>query len=269
VHLSIITINLNNRNGLAKTIVSIIEQVSNDYEFIVIDGGSYDGSKELLQSYGQSITYWVSEPDNGIYHAMNKGIAKATGEFCLFVNSGDILFNKHVIKDICKCDLNAEIISGHTYVGKSGTELQFVKAQEKISFYTFYNHTILHQSTLIKTALFRTVGYYNENLSIVADWEFLLKALFIHRCKYKSINVTLSVFDNSGISSDPGNFGISRLERDMVLNEYFPLFLSDYQLLRPHSTFLFLGNLQRNRFSFTVFTFFSRAINWVFKLKKR
>ena len=78
--LSIITVNYNNREGLQRTIDSVVSQTFRDFEWIVIDGGSTDGSKELIKQYADHFSYWVSEPDKGIYNAMNKGILKATGE---------------------------------------------------------------------------------------------------------------------------------------------------------------------------------------------
>ena len=98
--LSIITINYNNKNGLQKTIDSVISQTFKDFEWIIIDGGSTDGSKELIEKYSQHITYWVSEPDKGIYNAMNKGIKVAKGEYLFFLNSGDYLVQPNTINQI-------------------------------------------------------------------------------------------------------------------------------------------------------------------------
>ena len=107
--LSIITINYNNFEGLNRTLKSVINQNLKNFEYIVIDGGSTDGSKELIEKYADKISYWVSEPDRGIYHAMNKGIVKASGEYLLFMNSGDLFYNNfilnEVIDDISKYDL--------------------------------------------------------------------------------------------------------------------------------------------------------------------
>ena len=91
--LSIITINYNNLEGLKRTVESVINQTSKEFEYIVIDGGSNDGSGAYIESKSEHIDYWVSEPDKGIYNAMNKGIAKASGEYLLFLNSGDHLFS--------------------------------------------------------------------------------------------------------------------------------------------------------------------------------
>ena len=95
---SIITVNYNNKEGLRKTIESVISQTFRDFEYIVIDGGSSDGSAELLKEYSDKITYWVSEPDKGIYNGMNKGIAKATGDYLNFMNSGDCFYDQQVLK---------------------------------------------------------------------------------------------------------------------------------------------------------------------------
>lgn len=90
---TIITVNYNNLEGLKRTIPSVLSQTFHDYEYIVIDGGSTDGSKEYIESQQQGLTYWVSERDKGIYPAMNKGIAQAHGEYCIFMNSGDHFFS--------------------------------------------------------------------------------------------------------------------------------------------------------------------------------
>jgi len=267
--LSIITVNLNNCIGLEKTIVSVLNQNFKQFEFIVIDGNSNDSSKGLLDKYSDSIDYYSSEPDSGIYNAMNKGIHRAKGEFCLFINSGDILYNDQVLTDIFNQNLTADIITGNAYVREKGKNFQFVKAPEKISFYTFFQHTILHQATLIRTSIFDQIGYYTENLKIVADWEFFVKALFLHNFLHQTICITISVFDNTGISMQPKNFHISWQEREEVLKEYFPYFISDYKLLQPHSTFVFLQNIQKNTFLLHFFIIKSKIINKMFKIFKR
>ena len=110
--LSVITINYNNKNGLIKTINSVINQTYKDFEFIIIDGGSTDGSLEVIQEYSGQINYWVSEPDNGIYHAMNKGIVMAKGEYCNFMNSGDCFFDEQVLKNAFSHNLSVDIFIG-------------------------------------------------------------------------------------------------------------------------------------------------------------
>ena len=111
--LSIITVNLNNRDGLLRTIESVISQTFKDFEWIVIDGGSTDGSKELIEQYADHFAYWVSEPDTGIYNAMNKGIKMAKGEYMQFLNSGDFLRSSTILYDVFSIMPKADIIYGN------------------------------------------------------------------------------------------------------------------------------------------------------------
>ena len=110
--LSIITINYNNLEGLKKTIESVCSQTYRDYEWIVIDGGSTDGSRELIEENKSHIHYWVSEPDNGIYHAMNKGIAQAKGDYCQFLNSGDYYIAPNTLQQVFSHDELADVNYG-------------------------------------------------------------------------------------------------------------------------------------------------------------
>ena len=94
---SIITVNFNNKEGLLKTIESVIHQTFRDFEFIIIDGGSTDGSVDVLKEYSSQINYWVSEPDGGIYQGMNKGLRQAKGDYVNFMNSGDCFYSASVL----------------------------------------------------------------------------------------------------------------------------------------------------------------------------
>lgn len=111
--LSIITINRNNCAGLSRTMDSVIRQTCKDFEWILIDGASTDGSVDLIRQNKQHITYWVSEPDKGIYNAMNKGLQQAHGEYCLFLNSGDWLAQNSTIAEVLP------ILSGDIFVARS------------------------------------------------------------------------------------------------------------------------------------------------------
>lgn len=97
---SIITVNFNNAVGLERTIESVVRQPKELYEYIIIDGGSTDGSVEIIKKYEQYVTYWTSEKDNGIYDAMNKGIKEASGDFCNFLNSGDCYHDARVLSNL-------------------------------------------------------------------------------------------------------------------------------------------------------------------------
>ena len=108
--ISIITVNYNDKDGLEKTIKSVLNQENTVFEYLVIDGNSADGSKDVIEKYKDKIDYWVSEPDSGIYNAMNKGILAATGDYLLFLNSGDWLYENDSIANVDKLILESKDI---------------------------------------------------------------------------------------------------------------------------------------------------------------
>jgi glycosyltransferase involved in cell wall biosynthesis len=239
--LSIITINYNNLEGLKRTVQSVVNQTWQELEYIVIDGGSTDGSVAFLASSSDTIDYCVSEPDNGIYNALNKGIQKATGEYLLFLNSGDHFYSDEVLANNVYHLVNYDIIAfdihmlglGHDFIHKHPDELLF-------SF--LFEETFAHQSVLIRRTLFDTVGRYDENLKIVADWKFFIHAIASGHT-YKSVHEVLSVFYFDGISATAeGTFTRIR-EREKVLQEEFPLYYKDYKLLQKQKELL-----EMNRF---------------------
>jgi glycosyltransferase involved in cell wall biosynthesis len=181
--LSVITINLNNIIGLQKTIESVISQTFKDFEWIVIDGGSTDGSKELIEKYADHISYWVSEPDKGIYNAMNKGIHVAKGEYIEFLNSGDIYFNEKTLENVNRHLSNSDIIYGSAIIRRDGKDIRIHMQRDICSFYDLVKKPINHQSSFIKKELFEKYGNFDENFSGVEDTEFL------YRIKRKGISI--------------------------------------------------------------------------------
>jgi glycosyltransferase involved in cell wall biosynthesis len=217
--ISIITINKNNKQGLLNTLQSIIGQNFDDYELIIIDGASTDGSKEIIGSFAGKINYWVSEEDNGVYQAMNKGIDNANGKYCLFLNSGDILKNENSLSCLCKTEYDEDIIYGN--IEQEGKTIIF---PDTITLYTLRWGTLPHPATLIKKQLFHLTGKYNEQYKIASDWEFWLKAIIIKGCSYKHIDSTIAVVEQAGISATT-NFD----EGYKILYSLFPKrILDDY-----------------------------------------
>ena len=222
IKVSIITINYNNKVGLKKTIESVIKQDFNSFEFIVIDGGSTDGSYDVIQEYKNCIDYWVSESDKGIYNAMNKGIAIAKGEYCNFMNSGDCFYDNSVLRSIFsnKREELCDIIAGNTYW------TEWVKAPSNITMDFMFNGTICHQCTFIKRYLLLK-HYYDENLKIVSDRKFFIQTLIFENCSYEAIDVNVVIYDLNGYSSN--NRTLSDLEYQQVLEELIPSrILEDY-----------------------------------------
>lgn len=225
---SIITINLNNGVGLEKTIKSVICQSYCDFEFIVIDGGSTDHSLDVIHKYSDSITYWISEPDKGIYNAMNKGVAKAHGDYCLFINSGDELYDENVLDVISKYGDTNDIIVGKTI--SKNSELLFLPPSRDITLYHLYSSTVPHQSSFIKTKLLRLFPY-DETLKIVSDWKFFVQTIIVKECSVIFVDVVVAIFDMEGVSTtNPEKMWI---EKESVLSKmYSSRLLADYKLMK-------------------------------------
>lgn len=224
--LSIITINYNNFSGLKKTITSVLAQTFKDFEYIIIDGGSTDGSKELIEQYIDNLTYWVSEKDNGIYHAMNNGIKVANGEYLWFLNSGDWLCNSSVVETFIKDTNNIDIIYGNWYHSYSDGRVFKDVFPDLITFnFLAFEYSLPHQASLIKKSLFDKVGLYDEQLSMVSDWKFYLHAIFVEQCSYMHKDLFVVYYNKEGFSSDPDNDEIQQRERKSVLEKHFKNFL--------------------------------------------
>lgn len=174
---SIITINYNNREGLRKTIESVIHQTFHDYEFIVIDGGSTDGSADVLKEYDRRITYWVSEKDSGIYNAMNKGISKATGEYLNFMNSGDSFYASDILDKVSSYQYDTDFIVGKDFHYNQELQKGHASIQPpRTTMIHFFMATLDHQSTFIKRELFEN-SPYDETHRLVSDWIFFTEKI--------------------------------------------------------------------------------------------
>lgn len=217
--LSIITINYNNRNGLQKTIDSVVSQSFNDYEWIVIDGGSNDGSREILEQYCDHFTYWCSESDRGIYNAINKGLSHATGEYIQFLNSGDWLYSKDVIeKAFSIIDGKNDIYYGDYVQVNDNNRFNPITLPEELGFCFFPYNNICHQATFYRRSLFDN-NPYDESFSIVSDWAMNLKLLFEGRT-FKHLNQFIAYYDNQGKSAATGQK--HHLERTAAFEKYVP-----------------------------------------------
>ena len=226
---SIITINYNNNIGLSHTIKSVVSQSYRDFEFIIIDGGSVDGSVDTIKENDKQIDYWISEKDRGIYHAMNKGIAQAHGEYCIFLNSGDCFYDNNVLDNVAILGVEEDILVGKI-VSEKDNKYLFAPPSRPISLYYLYSGTVPHQSSFIKTELLRLYPY-DEQLKIVSDWKFFVQAIVIHNCSIRYVNVNVARFDTCGVStSNPDKMW---KEKEKVLSELFPpRVLADYQYMK-------------------------------------
>lgn len=226
---SIITINYNNADGLRRTIKSVLAQTSSNYEYIVIDGGSTDGSLDAIKEYSTSISYWISERDNGIYHAMNKGIAQAHGDYCIFMNSGDCFYENTVLEAIERSNANEDIIVGKVFVEKQGVIISpFPKGE--LTFYHLYSGSIPHQGSIIRTDLLKKYPY-DETLKISSDWKFFVQTMILDNCSVRFIDEYVAIYDMNGFSSE--NPQLMREEKEKVLKDIFPpRVLEDYKRMK-------------------------------------
>lgn len=228
--LSIITINYNNCAGLSRTMDSVIRQTCKDFEWILIDGASTDGSVDLIRQNKQHITYWVSEPDKGIYNAMNKGLQQAHGEYCLFLNSGDWLAQDSTIAEVLP------ILSGDIFVARSLYHNGQKKAgqsrylsSETFALSTLARVSLPHQSTFIRTTLLRQAGGYDESYRLLADWAFFMQMAINNSAEFFFSDICTSVYDTSGLSATQKELFADERKRVMAIIP--PFFRKDIPLV--------------------------------------
>jgi glycosyltransferase involved in cell wall biosynthesis len=219
---SIITICLNNEQGLARTSKSIHKQTYKDFEWIVVDGFSIDNSVAIAKQ-NPVLTHLISEPDDGIYHAMNKGIALAQGEYCLFLNSGDWLYADTVLAEVAT-QLQGDLVAGWLTViyperFNKTPKLRRLDLQDVRKKF-LYHRTLHHQATFIRRNLFQKYGGYDQEYKIYGDWDFFLRVInkgvtleFIKLC------IANYIFD--GISSTGLGTALSKEEIRKIRKRHF------------------------------------------------
>lgn len=217
---SIITIVYNGAKVLERTMQSIFSQHCNHYEYIVIDGGSVDGTVDIIRRYEKQITYWVSEPDKGLYDAMNKGMAKATGDYVWFLNAGDQIFSDDTLEKVLSCCGNdPDIVYGETMVvDESGKDIGMrrLRTPENLNRNSLRDGMVVcHQSVLVRRSI---AGRYDTRLHLAADYAWLLEVL----CKAKKIcnsHLVLCRFLEGGLNKK--NIFSALKERFGVMVKYY------------------------------------------------
>ena len=273
--LSIITINRNNAVGLEKTLKSVASQTCKDFEHIIVDGASTDNSVEVIKQYVENtnnpslVTHhqikWVSEPDKGIYNAMNKGIRMASGEYIEILNSGDSLCNEQVVEkmlaaleekkypEILYGNMIKQWPDGRTRCDRCGNG--------RLTMLSFYHGTLNHNPAYIRRNLFEKFGYYDESLKIVSDWEWYLKAIPLGGVQPIYINLDVTFFDMTGVSES--NTAYWKVERRPVLErEVPPMILADYD---RYASDMYLVDRLKKHHLYGVVRFVERVL---FKLEK-
>ena len=231
--LSIITVNLNNKEGLHKTLISVFNQEYNDYEYIVIDGGSKDNSKEILIEFSKATLKdfkWISEPDSGIFEAMNKGIRLATGEYLLFLNSGDFLVNNNVLDDVFAKTYTADFLLGRCNLSKNGVVLHTTSPPQKLTFGYLYTTGLAHQATFIKREMFERFGLYREEFRFNSDIEFWYRTIVLRNCSTETLETVISDYNMDGITSKLHFSESYQNEMQEIFSDpLLQLFIPDYE----------------------------------------
>lgn len=192
--ISIITVVYNNKLTIREAILSVIEQTYEDIEYIIIDGGSTDGTKEILEEYRSNFTVFISEPDNGIYDAMNKGIELAKGDVIGILNSDDLYEDENVIKDVMahfKSDPSLFILYGNLVYVKNNDVNKTVRNWISKPYYDqfFENGDVPpHPALFVRSTVYKVVGHFNLNYKLAADYEFMLRVFKKNIFKSKYIN---------------------------------------------------------------------------------
>ncbi len=273
--LSIVTINYDNAEGLKRTLDSVASQTYRDIEHIIIDGGSTDGSVDAIkeyvadnhkrESFFKHTVNWVSEHDNGIYNAMNKGIKKATGAYIQILNSGDIFAASDVVERMVAEIENAEnpeLLYGNMIRKDYATGKIDGKSKEvEYSLRQYYSSTMNHDCCYIRRDVYDKYGLYDESLKIVSDWKWFLQAIGLGKVKPVYANIDVTIFDASGISER--NLELRNTERRKVLEEVLPrAVLADYD---AHAFEIEQMNRLRRRHLYGLVYFIERVL---FKLEK-
>jgi glycosyltransferase involved in cell wall biosynthesis len=236
---SIVTIVKNREQAIENTMLSVLAQTYTNMEYIIIDGASTDGTVSKVKKFEEQIKNgmfpnfseanfkWLSEPDTGIYNAMNKGIRLAKGVWINFMNAGDSFFNNTVVQKML-AHAKAQLVYGDTMMIKNGKKYFLQKGQKRLSFLDFYVGYISHPATFFQKELFNLYGVYDEKYKIVSDWAFYGKAIVINNASAQYIGYTVANYDLTGLSSFAKHRQIN--ERNDVLCHMIPeKILADYR----------------------------------------
>lgn len=223
---TIITVCKNAGQEIERTIQSVISQTFKSIEYIIIDGASSDNTKRYLERYKNNINICISEPDDGIYQAMNKGIKLATGKTISFLNAGDELYSCDIIENVSKVFTrsNVEVLYGDYIYKDANNESLKYSLKHIISKNELYHFRFAHPSTYYKSSVFKKVGIFNEQNKVVSDLEWNIKALTKAKIGFTYLEMPLSVFYYGGISTDIQKKELVQHEVDSVFSEYFSKF---------------------------------------------
>lgn len=217
--ISVISVVKNAVSCIERCITSVLEQTYNNVEYLVIDGDSKDGTMDVISRYLENIDLVISEPDGGIYHAMNKGVSLATGDYVYFLNSDDYFCDKNVIADVAnaiRLNPSVDLVYGDIMLRNAD---QFTRKPQvpTLSRETLCRSGFCHQSLFAKRDLFERVGQFSLDYSIVADGDWLARTLAA-KASSLHINRDIAIFSMGGFSTTRN---IWRKEKKKFFRENF------------------------------------------------
>lgn len=205
IKVSIITVSFNSKDTIIDTIESVLNQNYKNIEHIIVDGGSTDGTVDILQSYKSKISKYISEKDDGIYDAMNKGIRMALGDIIGILNSDDVFYSKEIVATIANefTANNIDAVYG---------DVQFVDFEKNkvVRYYSSKNfkpkhfkhgRMPAHPSFYARRKLFEKYGIYKTDYKIAADFELLLRFMVVHNIKTRYLNIPMVSMQKGGVSN--------------------------------------------------------------------
>lgn len=230
---TVITVNYNNAGQLRRTIESVVGQTMSNFEFIIVDGGSTDGSVDIIREYEKDIDKWVSEPDGGVYNAMNKGVAMAHGLYVIFMNSGDSFYSADVLETAYAKFNDADIIFGNVCDAATGRRYGGIEPGSDVTFLTLKKEILCHQGTFYRRSILLSHPY-DESLRLISDWKTNVQAIIFDNCKVTVIDTMIANYDLTGISSTHSELHAE--ERKKVISQLFPeRIIRDYEHLYTES----------------------------------
>lgn len=214
---SIITVSFNSVKTIEDTINSVLSQDFPEIEYIVVDGGSSDGTVNIIEKYQNRIVRWVSEKDRGMYDAMNKGIAMATGDVIGILNSDDVYMNTHVISDLMALmeRQKAKVVFADLILVDQADDKKVLRYYDSGYFHPDkfkYGWMPAHPTVFVKRELYEAVGRFSTTYQIAADYEMLIRILAIQKARYAYLPKAVVRMRSGGAST-------AGLSRNWILNK--------------------------------------------------
>ena len=226
---SIVTVCRNEEAAIRDTCESIVSQHYQNFEWIVIDGASSDGTLEILSEYRNEIQHLVSEPDNGIYNAMNKGAISAMGEYLIFMNGGDRFADSDALLFAAQSP-RAQMLYGDVYLGSQTRNIETYP--DVVDSGYMLRNMIPHQATFYERATFEAVGGYDESFKIAADYDLYIRLFEDARVSHYHIPYPIAVFDLEGISNNRKFRQLRKRENHRIRKQYFKTYRYSLKCLR-------------------------------------